>query len=228
MAESTSVVEPSAIPAEDLKRAEKFTLEPYVHEDEDPAVVLAPGTPRRRALDEALAEIDAGLKEPSVAWRQHYSLMLGLERLVAQEEPTLVDGTVLSAHQVDALSGTLTALLAEAQRNGNGSGNGHLAAEDVVALAPDGSVGLSGREAWKHAIAGEPFRDERITVEDMLVDGDKVCVRYTLTCTHESGREIRTSGTKIYTVREGKITTIAGHDDVLGVLRQLGITEIDG
>ena len=31
---------------------------------------------------------------------------------------------MLSAHQVDALSGTLTALLAEAQRNGNGNSNG--------------------------------------------------------------------------------------------------------
>ena len=51
----------------------------------------------------------------------HYSLLLGLERLLSEEEPHLVDGTVLSAHQVDALSGTLTALLAEAQRNGNGS-----------------------------------------------------------------------------------------------------------
>ena len=39
--------------------------------------------------------------------------MLGLERLMAQDEPHLVDGTVLSAHQVDALSGTLIALLAE-------------------------------------------------------------------------------------------------------------------
>ena len=115
MAESTSVLESSAVPAEDLKRAEKFTLESYVHEGEDAAAVLAPGTPRRRALDEALAEIDAGLSEPSVKWRQHYSLMLGLERLVAQDEPKLVDGTVLDAHQVDALSGTLIALLAEAQ-----------------------------------------------------------------------------------------------------------------
>ena len=43
---------------------------------------------------------------------------------LARTSRTLVDGTVLSAHQVDALSGTLTALLAEAQRNGNGNGNG--------------------------------------------------------------------------------------------------------
>ena len=44
--------------------------------------------------------------------------------MLSEEEPQLVDGTVLSAHQVDALSGTLTALLAEAQRNGNGNSNG--------------------------------------------------------------------------------------------------------
>ena len=99
-------------------------------------------------------------------------------------------------------------------------------ADDVVALAPDGTVAISGREEWKRAIASEPFRDERIAVDDLLVDGDKVCVRYTLTCTHDSGREIRTTGTKIYTVQDGKVAVIAGHDDVLGVLRQLGVKEI--
>ena len=71
---------------------------------------------RQDALDAALAEVAQGRKSPSVAWRHEYSLLLGLERLLSEEEPRLVDGTVLSAHQVDALSGTLTALLAEAQR----------------------------------------------------------------------------------------------------------------
>ena len=93
---------------------------------------LAPGSARRRALDAALAEIEAGLKVPSLEWRREYSLLLGLERLLSEEEPHLVDGTVLSAHQVDALSGTLTALLAEAQaatatattRNGDTSRDG--------------------------------------------------------------------------------------------------------
>src|SRR3954466_1331894 len=143
MAESPSVLAPSPLDEASLARAEKFTLEPFVHEGEDAATVLAPGTPRRRALDEALAEIDAGLKEPSVTWRQHYSLMLGLERLVSQDEPKLVDGTVLNAHQVDALSGTLIALLAEAQSSGgNGSRNG-AAPADVEEL-PSGEVELEG------------------------------------------------------------------------------------
>ena len=95
----------------DLERAAKFTREPFLTDGEDPATALAHGTPRRLAFDAALAELDEGRTQPSVAWRRKFSLLLGLERLLAEEEPKLVDGTVLSAHQVDALSGTLTALL---------------------------------------------------------------------------------------------------------------------
>ncbi|HEX3618089.1 MAG TPA: DEAD/DEAH box helicase family protein [Solirubrobacteraceae bacterium] len=95
-----------------IKRAEQLTRERFVFEGETAAEALAPGTPRRRALDAALVEVQAKLKVPSLEWRQEYSLLLGLERVLSEEEPKLVDGTVLSAHQVDALSGTLTALLA--------------------------------------------------------------------------------------------------------------------
>src|SRR2546423_8191049 len=126
MADSTSAVAGSPVSGEDLARAEKFTFEPFIHEGDDPAVVLAEGTPRRRALDEALAELDKDLDQPSIAWRQKYSLMLGLERLLAQDEPKLADGTVLNAHQVDALSGTMIALMAELQAS-NGSRNGSAA-----------------------------------------------------------------------------------------------------
>ena len=100
-----------------IARAERLTRERFVYEGETLEDALAPGSPRRRALDAALAEVDAG--QPSSRrsqWRREFSLLLGLERMLSEEEPHLVDGTVLSAHQVDALSGTLTALLAEAQR----------------------------------------------------------------------------------------------------------------
>ena len=127
MAESTSVALAAApIPSSaEISRAEKLVRERFLHEGEDPAVALAPGSPRRRALDQALAELEADpkAKHPSTAWRREFSLLLGLERLLSDDEPKLADGTVLSAHQVDALSGTLAALLAEAQRaapNGNG------------------------------------------------------------------------------------------------------------
>ncbi len=119
MGVSTPFPSPAAI-----ARAELFTREHFVYEGETLEDALSPGGPRRAALDAALAEIDAGAKRPSVEWRRKFSLLLGLERLLSEEEPHLADGTILSAHQVDALSGTLTALLAEAQRSGNGNGNG--------------------------------------------------------------------------------------------------------
>ena len=65
---------------------------------------------RDEALCELFAEINQGQSEPSLAWRGRWSL--GLEDLLAQETPKLNDGTVLGAHQVDALAGTLAALLA--------------------------------------------------------------------------------------------------------------------
>src|ERR1700761_2952195 len=105
-----------------IARAELLTRERFVYEGESIEEALAPGSARRRALDAALDEVAAGNSVPSIEWRREFSLLLGLERLLSEEEPRLVDGTVLSAHQVDALSGTLTALLAEAQRNGNGNG----------------------------------------------------------------------------------------------------------
>jgi hypothetical protein len=139
MAETTPVAAPATLPSsEDIERASKFTREPFLAEGEDAATVLAPGTPHRRAFDAAMAEIEAGAAAPSVAWRRTFSLLLGLERLLSQDEPALVDGTVLSAHQVDALSGTLTALYAEAQRNGNGGG---VLAEAEDMLAPSGIPG---------------------------------------------------------------------------------------
>ncbi|HEY1540672.1 MAG TPA: hypothetical protein VGF63_14815, partial [Solirubrobacteraceae bacterium] len=102
----------------DITRAESFTREAFVHAGETIEDALAPGSARRRAFDAALPEIDAGAKVPSPEWRRRYSLMLGLERVLSDDEPKLADGTSLNPHQVDALSGTLTALLAEAERNG--------------------------------------------------------------------------------------------------------------
>jgi hypothetical protein len=138
-----------------IARAEDFTRERFIYPGETAAEALAAGSARRRALDAALAELDAGTKQPSVQWRRRFALLLGLERLLSEEEPHLVDGTVLSAHQVDALSGTLTALLAEAQRsngNGNGNGNAPVAPAELPVLA---SAAIPGEDD-----EDEDFEDE--------------------------------------------------------------------
>jgi ribonuclease E len=122
--------------SEDIERAAAFAREPFLSPGETVEVDLAPGTAGRRALDAALAELDAGATHPSVEWRRRWALLLGLDRLLSQDEPALADGTVLSAHQVDALSGTLTALLAEAQRNGDTAVPEDVVVEQVSAAIP--------------------------------------------------------------------------------------------
>jgi ribonuclease E len=115
-------------------RAEAWAGEPFLRPDEDPAEALAPGTARRGALDEALREIEAGRKEPSPEWKVRFALMLGLERILSERPPHLASGTELRRHQVDALAGMLTELIAAAQRqpeNGEVNGSAELVEAEV-------------------------------------------------------------------------------------------------
>ena len=116
-------------------RAEAWAGEPFLGEDEDPEQVLATGTARRLALDDALEEIDAGAKAPSGEWKIRFSLLLGLERVLNQRPPRLASGTELRRHQIDALAGMLTELIAasQEQRYENGNGNGAVALDPVEA-----------------------------------------------------------------------------------------------
>jgi ribonuclease E len=170
MAEQTAAAaEVASVPTPaDIERAARFTREPFVLGDEDPAEALAPGTPRRHALDAALGELDDGAEHPSVEWRRTWSFLLGLERLLYEEEPKLADGTVLSAHQVDALSGTLTALLAETLRQANGNGNG-------AASAPSGN-GAAAAEGNGAPLATIPVPEDDDEDDDEIdedVDEDE-------------------------------------------------------
>ncbi|MDX6627129.1 MAG: ribonuclease, partial [Solirubrobacterales bacterium] len=115
MAKTSDVAAVAAVPSSaDIERAAAFAREPFLLDGEGPEA-LAPGTARRRALDAALSELDEGAEYPSIAWRRDFSMLLGLERLLADEPPLLRDGAELSPHQVDALSGTLAELMAQQQ-----------------------------------------------------------------------------------------------------------------
>src|SRR5881394_2957483 len=80
--------------AADALRAEAWAGEPFLRDGEDAAVVLATGTSRRR----------------------------GLERVLAEQPPHLASGTELRRHQVDALAGMLTQLIASNEQHANGDG----------------------------------------------------------------------------------------------------------
>ena len=102
----------------DIERVQEFTREPILLEGETFGD-LHPGSARRQAFDDALAEIEEGFEEPSPEWRSNFSLLLGLERVLAEDRPLLRDGAELSEHQVDALSGTLAAIIAEIEEPGS-------------------------------------------------------------------------------------------------------------
>jgi ribonuclease E len=108
------------------QRAEAWAGEPFLRPDEDPADALSEGRARRRALDDALEEMEAGRRTPSPAWKIRYALMLGLERVLTDHPPRLASGTELRRHQIDALAGMLTELIARHEEEAeNGNGNGH-------------------------------------------------------------------------------------------------------
>jgi superfamily II DNA or RNA helicase len=105
-------------------RAAAWAGEPFVRPDEEPTQALAPGSARQRALDDALAEVEAGLAAPSARWKVRYGLMLGLERVLSQLPVRLASGTELRRHQVDALAGLLTELIALHEQPAGPNGNG--------------------------------------------------------------------------------------------------------
>ena len=100
---------------------------------------------------------------------------------------------------------------------------------------PGGPVGGSdivGVEDTRQTIAAfrNVFPDARFTNDDMLIDGDKVVVRWTCTATHQgtfrgippTGKRVTFMGINIYRLRDGKIVERWSVKDYATVFRQLG------
>ncbi|HEU5063083.1 MAG TPA: DEAD/DEAH box helicase family protein [Solirubrobacterales bacterium] len=166
MAKTSDVAADAAVPSSaDIERAAAFAREPFLLDGEGPEA-LAPGTARRRALDTALKELDEGAEHPSIQWRRDFSLLLGLERFLAEEPPKLRDGAELNPHQVDALSGTLAELMGQQQAGGAGAatnGNGNGGEDDGGATA--GGADLDG--------AGEVDEDEELAPDEEPQDWEE-------------------------------------------------------
>ena len=74
------------------------------------------GTLWAGAYADAVAEMAQGLASPSPEYRRRYALPLGLQRMLAEDEPHLQSGLALRPHQVDALAGMLAALVGDYER----------------------------------------------------------------------------------------------------------------
>ena len=189
-------------------RAEAWAGEPFLHADEDVAQVLAPGTARRRALDEAIAEIEAGRSGPSPGWKVKFALMLGLERVLSEKPPRLRSGTELRRHQIDALAGMLTELIAANQKQAE-NGNGHveeleaeededdadeLEVEDEAApLTPEEDPGAVRRYRFRHPTASGKTIAAAGFVEAARTDGVLILTHRRLLVS-QFNRELKAEG----------------------------------
>lgn len=90
-----------------------------------------------------------------------------------------------------------------------------------------------GRDGFRQVLLGllTAFPDHHVSIEDMLVDGDKVTVRHTHHGTHQgpfgaippTGKTIAVPGIEILRVKAGRIVEFWHLDDFLGLLQQLGV-----
>lgn len=106
-------------------------------------------------------------------------------------------------------------------------------ADDQVRHDPSQPEPIRGLEALKQYIGGflAAFPDGHITVEDIIVDGDKFANRWTFRGTHEgefagippTGKQVEFTGTSFGRVANGKIVEVWDQADVLGLLEQLGV-----
>jgi ribonuclease E len=231
----------------DIERAREFAREPFLLEGEKPKD-LAAGTPRRRALDAALAEIDEGREAPSIEWRRDFSLMLGLERLLSEDEPHLADGAKLDPHQLDALSGTLAALIADVQERVNGTpwgGNGNAAAAAEAELEePAEAAGLDGETAEdeEEATEEEEAKDweEPEEVEEVVAEAPEdpgAARRFWFEHATGSGKTVaavgfieasRTGGVLILTHRRNLVDQFIGEISDRGYGERLSPPLLDG
>jgi ribonuclease E len=233
MAKTSEVAASAAVPSSaDIDRAATFVREPFLLDGEGPEA-LAPGTARRRALDLALKELDEGAESPSIQWRQDFSLLLGLERLLAEEPPKLRDGAELNPHQVDALSGTLTELMAEQQTAATNGAlvaatsppDGEVAVDDEV-LAPDEEP-----QDWEEAVA-----EDEETIEE-APDDPGAARRFWFEHATGAGKTVaavgfidasRTGGVLILTHRRNLVDQFIGEISERGYKERLRPPLLDG
>ena len=110
------------------------------------------------------------------------------------------------------------------------------AAERIVAAdfvdhsnPPGLQNGISGHRGIV-AIFRAAFPDVRWTIDDMIAEGDRVAMRLTMTGTQSgeffgippTGRHVTVGGTHIVRVKDGRVAEHWGHNDDLGLMRQLG------
>ncbi|MBS0643574.1 MAG: ester cyclase [Acetobacteraceae bacterium] len=123
----------------------------------------------------------------------------------------------------------------EVWNHGRESAVDEMMADDAVAhgiTGPDGQP-VKGPAAFKafHRQFNNAFSEVRVTIEDVVCEGEKVTVRCHVTARHTgdgmagpaSGKLVTFGGICLARVRDGKILEAWNHFDFLGMFQQVGM-----
>ena len=104
--------------------------------------------------------------------------------------------------------------------------------DDLVLHHCDGGE-TPGREAFKAGVARhhERLTDFRVSIDEVVAEGDKVAIRFTAQGTHSgpflgsvpSGKPLRWTGMQLLYLTEGRIARVWHQPDDLNLMRQLGL-----
>jgi steroid delta-isomerase-like uncharacterized protein len=103
-------------------------------------------------------------------------------------------------------------------------------AEDLVLHEPDEDiVGIEGLKQFV-AMIRAALPDLRVTLEDVIAEGDKVVSRWTAQGTHQgelmgiapTGNRVTITGITIHRIEDGKIVEEWENWDALGMMQQIG------
>ena len=108
-----------------------------------------------------------------------------------------------------------------------------LAAPDITVAYTHYPEPIHGAESFKQMLTQTfaSFPDMRITVDELIAEGDKVAVRWTYSGTHQgeevfgippTGKEVRVSGITVYRIADGKVVEESGLVDAFSLMLQLG------
>jgi predicted ester cyclase len=110
-------------------------------------------------------------------------------------------------------------------------------ASNVVVYGASGLV-FHGLKDFKQYISEfyNAFPDFHFTIDDMVVEGDKVAIRETITGTHKgafmgippTNKKVTIWALEIDRVAGGKIVEARGRFDTLGLMQQLGVVPTPG
>jgi predicted ester cyclase len=108
-----------------------------------------------------------------------------------------------------------------------------LAAPDITVAYPLFGEVLHGAESFKVALGHVHLRfpDFSFVAEEPLVDGDRAAIAWRGGGTHSSrllgvpatGRRLTWSGITLYHFQDGRVIAERGEEDVLSILRQMGV-----